>query len=243
MGTINGEAPRIPEGCRRCAIREMTVCSAMVSSQLDVLEKFKTCDRILPARSHLYRAGERPGEIYNLLSGWVTLYRILESGKRQVLQIASPGAFLGYQARVDAPMQHGAECISDVAVCVFPRRTFPSLLEQHPSLGRRLLELIADDVVRGQDQLTNVGARFGLERVAYFLLQIHLHQANSRNTPPEQPLDIPLTQEMIGDALGITAVHINRLLRHLRERQLVSLRKGTLRMLNIDGLQRLAEGS
>jgi CRP-like cAMP-binding protein len=211
--------------------------------QLGILEKFKSCDRIVPARTHLYRAGERSGEIYNLLSGWVTLYRILESGKRQVLQIAAPGAFLGYQAKLDDPMLHGAECISDVAVCIFPRRAFPSLLEQHPAIARKLLELTTDDVVKSQDLLTNVGSRSGLQRVAYFLLRLHLHQPRPREASQENFLDIPLTQEMLGDALGLTSVHINRILRHLRERRLVFPRKGKLRMLDIDGLRRVVEES
>jgi CRP-like cAMP-binding protein len=243
MNKYQREPPHLPKDCHHCPVRESTVCSAMREDQLALLKAFKTCDRILPARAHLYRTGEHPHEIYNLLSGWVTLYRILPSGKRQVLEIAAPGAFLGYQARLGDPMLHSAECSSDVTVCVFPRRTFPVLLEQHPAIGRKLLELIADDVVRGQDQLTNMGGRFGLERVAYFLLQLHLYQHRRRDTSDENSLDVPLTQQMIGDALGITAVHINRILRDLRERRLASLHRGTLHMLDLEGLRRLSEES
>lgn len=234
------EPPRIPKDCHHCAIRETTVCGAMRVDQLAILQEFKSCDRIIPRRAHLYRAGERPGEIYNLLSGWVALYRILESGKRQVLQIVHPGAFLGYQPKLEEPMSHGAECISDVAVCVFPRRAFPELLEQHPAIRAKLIGILADEVLKGQDQLANVGGRYGIERVAHFILQIYLKRRHQQHASDEKPQPMPLTQEMMADALGFTPVHINRILRQLRERRLAVLQKGTLEVLNLEGLRRTA---
>ena len=235
------EPPSIPTDCRDCAIREATLCGALSKDQLGILQEFKTCDRIVPAHTHLYRAGERLNEIYNLLSGWVSLYRILESGRRQVLQIELPGAFLGYQARLDDPLHHGAECLTDVAVCVFPRRAFPDLLERHPLLGLKLLGMMAHDVVRSHDQLTNVGGRSGMERVAHFLLQIYLRLRHQQHALNGDTLALPLTQEMIGDALGLTPVHINRILRQLRERRLVVLHNRTLQVLDLEGLRRMAE--
>jgi CRP-like cAMP-binding protein len=215
----------------------------MRSDQLDILQQFKSCDRIIPAHTHLYRAGERPGEIYNLLSGWVALYRILESGRRQILQIVRPGAFLAYQVGLEDQISHSAVCISDVAVCIFPRRAFPALLERHPALQRKLATMLAQEIAAGQDQLTNIGGRSGIERVAYFMLQIFLQQRSRQAEENRGIVTIPMTQEIIGDALGITQVHINRILRQLRERQLAVLHRGTLEVLDLDGLRRLAKAS
>jgi CRP-like cAMP-binding protein len=219
----------------------MTVCGAMRLDQLDVLQQFKSCDRIVPIHTHLYRTGERPREIYNLLSGWVALYRILESGKRQILKIAHPGAFLAYQAKLDDPMLHSAVCISDVAVCIFPRRTFTSLLEKHPALHGKLAGILSQDIVQGHDLLTNIGGRSGIERVAHFLFQIYLQRCSRQHGSNEDIQALPLTQEMIGDALGFTPVHINRIMRQLRERRLAMLHKGTLKVLNLEGLREMAE--
>jgi CRP/FNR family transcriptional regulator len=241
MWKSHNEPPIIPKDCRNCAIREATLCGALRGDQLEVLQEFKSCDRILPAHSHLYRAGERLNEIYNLLSGWVALYRILESGRRQVLQVELQGAFLGYQPRLEDPMLHSAECITDVAVCVFPRKAFPDLLERHPVLGLKMIGMMSQDVVRTHDHLTNVGGRSGMERVAHFLLQIYLRLRHRQQAPSSDTLALPLTQEMIGDALGLTPVHINRILRQLRERRLVVLHNKTLQVLDLEGLRRMAE--
>jgi CRP-like cAMP-binding protein len=148
---------------------------------------------------------------------------------------------LGYQARLDDPLLHSAECLTDVAVCVFPRRAFPELLERHPLLGLKLLGMMSHDVVRSHDQLTNVGGRSGVERVAHFLLQIYFRLRHRQHAPDGEPLALPLTQEMIGDALGLTPVHINRILRQLRERRLVVLHNRTLQVLDLEGLRRMAE--
>jgi CRP/FNR family transcriptional regulator, anaerobic regulatory protein len=243
MSRTCDDLPILPRSCADCAIRETTVCGAIHTDRLDVLEKFKICDRIIPAHTNLYCEGDELDEIYNLLSGWVALHRLLESGKRQVLQIELPGAFLGYQADLQEPLLHTAECITDVAVCVFPRRSFPELLERHPGLGKRLVRIMAQNVTRTHDQLTNIGGRSGMERVAYFLLQFvppmqHRQYAADRDTAA-----LPLTQEMIGDALGLTSIHINRILRELRERHLVVLHNKTLQVLDLGGLRRMAEMS
>jgi len=237
------EPPNLPKDCSNCAIRDATVCGALRTDQLEILQEFKSCDRILPAHTHLYRAGERLHEIYNPLSGWMALYRILESGKRQVLQIELPGGFLGYQANLDEPMLHSAQCITDVAVCVFPRRAFPGLLERHPAIGSRLIGMVANEVARGHDQLTNVGSRPGVERVAHFLLQIYMQLRQRKHAMNADVQSLPLTQEMIGDALGLTPVHINRILRQLRERRLVVLQNRTLKVLDLGGLRKMADRS
>jgi CRP-like cAMP-binding protein len=213
----------------------------MCDNELRVVRNFKTGDRILPARTQLYRPGEESTELYNLLDGWIALYRVLESGQRQVLDIAMPGAFLGYQPDLDKPMLHGAECITDVAVCVFPRRAFPQLITQHPAMASRLIWLMANDVALAQERLTNVGSRTGMERVARFLLEIFLRARPHEDAKGRRTVELPLTQELIGDTLSLTPVHVNRVLRRLRESGLVTLRNGILHIVDLDGLTRFTD--
>ncbi|MFZ5790966.1 MAG: Crp/Fnr family transcriptional regulator [Pseudomonadota bacterium] len=234
------EPPAIPRDCQSCPIREATVCRALADG-LDVLQAFKLGDRILPTHSHLYRPGDKPAELYNLLDGWIALYRILEDGTRQVLQVVLPGAFIGYQPSLEEPMAHGAECITDVSVCVFPRKAFPDLLEKYPAVAHRVVWLVAHDLMEAQDHLTNVGGRPATERVAHFLLQIYLRMRQDHPANREDMLELPLTQELIADALGMTPVYVNRILRQLRERGLVMLRNRTLWIMDFEGLRRLAE--
>lgn len=233
-------APKVPNGCLNCSVRERNLCRAF-SSKLNIVQGFKTGDRILAADTHVYRMGDRPAELFNLLDGWIALYRILESGKRQILEILLPGAFFGYQPNLGDPMLHGAYCLSDVALCVFPRKSFASLMEQHPQMGHALADISAQATMRAHDQLTNIGGRVGTARVAHMLLDLFLRARNSVPGAQGDTVELPITQELIADSLGLTSVYVNRILRHLREQRLVVLRGGMLKILDLDGLARVAE--
>ncbi len=232
--------PEVPNGCSNCPVRNATVCQAFATN-LEVVRNYKTGDRILPAHAHVYRIGDKPTELFNLLDGWVAVYRILESGRRQILDILLPGAFMGYQPDLNEQMLHGAVCLSDVALCVFPRKGFPELMERHPALAQALVGINARAMLRAQDQLTNIGGRSGTTRVAYMLLDVFLRGRKSMAMEGTDALELPLTQEVIADSLGLTSVYVNRILRDLRERGLVVLRNGTLQIHNLQALAKLVE--
>jgi CRP-like cAMP-binding protein len=230
----------VPDGCTNCAVRGTTACRAFLSD-LGVVQDLKIGDRILAADAHLYRIGDRPSEVFNLLDGWVALYRVLESGKRQILDILLPGAFFGYQADPAEPMIHGAYCLSDVAICVFPRAGFAALTDRHATLAHALADIYAQAAVRAQDQLTNIGGRFGTARVAHMLLDLFLRARRTMPGALGDTIELPVTQELIADSLGLTSVYVNRILRQLREQRLVVLRNGMLKILDLAALSRLAE--
>jgi len=239
-GKKHRPTPRVPNGCAQCTIRNTTVCRAF-SGNLDVVQDFKSGDRILVADTHLYRVGDRIGDLFNLLDGWVALYRILESGKRQILDILLPGAFFGYQSDLAEPMSHGAVCLSDASLCLFPRKAFGSLVDQHPMLAHALIDISVKGTARAQDQLTNVGGRVGTARVAHMLLDLFLRARACLPDTQADTAELPLTQELIADSLGLTSVYVNRILRHLRESGLVVFRGGKLKILDLEALARLAE--
>jgi len=232
--------PHVPSGCRNCTIRDLTICRA-AANDTDILQRFKTGDRIAAAQTHLYSMGDRPSELFNLLDGWVALYRILESGQRQILDIVVPGGFLGYQPDLGAPMSHGALCLTDVAVCIFPRRKFPELLERHPAFMRAMLDTAAAATAQAQDHLTNVGARSATARVASMLVDLHRRSLRRFPSAGRGPLELPLTQDLVADSVGLTTVYVNRILRDLRERGLLQVRPGRLQVLDADALSRHVE--
>ena len=240
VGRRHKYVPEVPNGCSNCPVRNATVCQAFASN-LDVVRNYKTGDRILPANAHVYRIGDRLSELFNLLDGWIAIYRILESGRRQILDILLPGAFIGYQPDLNEPMLQGAVCLSDAALCVFPRKSFPELMERHPALAQALVGINAHATLRAQDQITNIGGRSGTTRVAHLLLDLFLRGRKGMPTGGMDVLELPLTQEVIADSLGLTPVYVNRILRDLRERGLVVLRNGMLQIHDLEALAKLAE--
>lgn len=235
------EPPTVPAGCRRCAVSHLTVCQPLKAERLEIVQNFKNGDRVLPAGSQLYRPGSPCPELYNLLDGWVSLYRVLESGRCQILGFALPGAFLGFQPDLHGPMLHGAECITDVAVCIFPRRPFPALIERQRGLAVRLARLQSQDAVLAHDNLTNLGSRQAHARVAHLLLGLYMRLNGGRLKTTNQEVEIPLTQTHLADALGLTSVYVNVTLRQLREEGLLSFKKRRLQILDPVGLAAVAD--
>lgn len=233
--------PSIPVSCQKCHIRTKTVCRPLEGDRLEIVERFKYGDCVLPAGSHLYRPGEICTELYNLLDGWVSLYRIIESGRRQILDFCLPGSFLGYQAQLLGPMLHGAECITDVAVCIFPRQPFGELIERNPSLAARLIRMIAQDLAIARDHLTNVGSRTARGKICHLLLELSLRLCPQGPEIGNREVEIPLTQNHIAEALGLTSVYVSQTLKQLREQELLLFRHGRLRILDFEGLAKVAD--
>ena len=234
-------SPAVPVDCAHCPIAGLTVCQPFHGPQLDIVQTFKLGDRILPAGSPLYAPGQELKELYNLLNGWVLLYRVLESGRRQILDLALPGSFIGYQPDLHLPMLHGAECLTDVALCVFPRKPFDNLGKAHPSLLLQLARLNSQELIRTQDHLTNVGSRPALKRIAHLLCEILRRLNGPHASLPRQVVSIPLTQTHIADALGLTSVYVSKTLRQFKKEGVLVFRRGRLTILNPGRLAELAE--
>lgn len=232
--------PTVPISCRECPVQGLTVCQPLSGQRLEIVQNFKKCDRILPAGTPLYRPGDPCGELYNLLDGWVSLYRILATGRRQILDFALPGAFIGYQTDLFGPMLHGAESLTDVAVCVFPRPAFPRLIEDHADLARRLIWLNARDTILAHNHLTNIACRAARSRVAHLLLELCIRARGGRPSNGDLGTEIPLTQHHIADALGLTNVYVSVTLGELRQEGLILFKNGRLQVLDPDRLAAVA---
>ncbi len=205
-----------------------------------LIEAFKAGDRVCGPHEEIYSQGESVGELYTVVEGWLYLSKLLEDGRRQITQIALPGDFIGYQANLARPMDHSARTLTPVRLCVFPRDKFLEFIRAHPELAIRLTWMIANYGELGRDRLLSVGRQTALERVAHFLLELFYRVRLRDPEPLGTSIKMPLTQEHIGDALGLTSVHVNRMLRELREANLVHVVDQTLTILDPDGLAEIA---
>lgn len=233
--------PSLPVNCQECPVRGLTLCQPLSGDALDIVQTFKWGDRVLPAGSQLFMPADTCSELFNLLDGWIALYRVLNGGQNQILDFALPGSFLGYQPDLQAPMLHGAECLTDVSVCVFPRRQFISLIQKHPSLAIRLADMNAHRAIIAHDHLTNVGLRTARTRIVHLLRELCSRMGHHQKISSGQTIEIPLSQRHIGDALGLTNVHVSQTLSGLREKGLLRFKKGRLEIFDPDRLFKAAD--
>ncbi len=210
-----------------------------VSSEADRLRfvtGYRSGDRRISAGRDLFSIGSQEDVIYNVLDGWVALYTLLEDGRKQIVQFALPGAVLGIFLSGGARATFGAEALTDLVVSVIPRGTLTSLVRSDPELGIRLAQSLARDCSLAFDHLTSIGRRLARERVAHLLLELFVRCRAQWPGSRIEEMFLPLTQEQIGDATGLTFVHVNRVLRMFRKERILEFHYRRLRILDPDRL-------
>lgn len=205
-------------------------------NELLALAPEKLSYRTIPAGTDLFRAGDPCDAIYCLADGWIALYDLFEDGRRQILQFAFPGATLAFSPTPGATMHYSAQAMTDVTIRSMARRDFVNLCTEHVQLGLQLAWRISRDRDLAYDRLGSIGHRSAQIRVAYLLLELFVRCRLRWPGYHIEEMHLPLTQEDIGDATGLTGVHVNRVLRDLRMAGILEFHYHKLRILNPDKL-------
>ncbi len=232
----NGAKKR-PLECQVCPARASRgLCAGYGPEALHEIESYKSPVREFKAGQDIFSVGEPCDSIYNLAQGWVILYNLLEDGRRQILHFALPGAVLGFHPADGAMMTYSAQALTDAVVCPIPHKALLPLVSELPELGLRLASLVARDRSLAFDRLTSIGRHSARERVAHLVLELFIRYRAQWPGSQIEEMHLPLTQEDIGDATGLTFVHVNRVLRDLRKDGIVEFHYRRLRILDPDKL-------
>ncbi len=107
-------------------------------------------------------------------------------------------------------------------------------------MAKSLLAAAINESVWLAEHVINIARRSASQRVAHFFLDLFV-RLNRRNPRPQMGFDMPITQELIADALGLTTVHVNRTLRTVRNDKLVAIDGKHVTILDYDSLSRLGD--
>jgi CRP/FNR family transcriptional regulator len=165
-----------------------------------------------------------------LLSGWAFRYQTLSDGKRQILDFLLAGALIGFGAAGQANW-YGVEAVTDCSVASIPHAQFRRLLTICPSLAIRVAERVSEGERRAHEHMTSLGRRSARERIAAFIVELTPRTGKGADT-----LDLPVTQIMIGDALGLSNEHVCRTLRKLADDGVIALGRHSIHVLNPETL-------
>ena len=208
---------------------------------LAALEAARRPPIALPPRASLFRQGEPCRDVYILVAGWVALTQALPNGRRQVLRFLRPGALCGLHPAEQDTHAFGAESLTRCLICPIPPERLEALRHAWPALDDRLVWCLERDAVFAAEQMTTLGQRTALGRVAHLLLEL-LVRIGGRHPPRAGvPLPVPLTHRLIGDATGLTPEHVTRMLRALRQDGVAELAAGRLTVIDAARLEALAD--
>ena len=183
--------------------------------------------RTIPARHDLIREGDRPGPVFVMLEGWACRYKILPNGTRQVLGYLMPGDSGDLHVALLAEMDHSIQTITPARVATIERTGMDSIMTSRPNVAKAMYiaQLIDEGTLRAW--ITSMGRRTSIERVAHLMCEFYLRARNIGLTGDTR-LEVPLSQLLLADSLGMTPVHLNRVLKRLRLSGAINVKRGSL---------------
>jgi CRP-like cAMP-binding protein len=175
-----------------------------------------------------------------LLSGWAVRFQTTADGSRQVLNFLLPGDTVGLYGALFETADSGVELITDCRMAEFPSDRLMQIFSESPRLGAALCWIGGQDERFLEQQILRIGVMNATARIAHLLVELQRRLLNA-GIPPAEAMTMPLTQKLLADALGLSAVHVNRCCRKLEQRGLLETGPGALTLLEPEGLKSLCE--
>jgi CRP-like cAMP-binding protein len=220
--------------------RKLSAFVALSEGELAVLARLHQRRRSFVAGRDLVHQGQSKQAAYILSAGWVCSYKIQRDGTRQIVDFQIPGDFLGLRSVLLRTSDHSFEPIVDIQAAEVLTGDLLEALAQTPRLAAAILWAASRDEAMVVEHLVGIGRRDADARMAHFLLELGSRLALV-GMGGKEGYGCPLTQYHLADALGLSAVHVNRVLRKLRESGLVTFQDGLVTFGDIDRLVDLAE--
>jgi CRP-like cAMP-binding protein len=220
--------------------RKLSAFVALSKVELAVLERLHQRRRTFAAGRDLVHQGQSDQAAYILSSGWVCSYKIQPDGTRQIVDFQVPGDFLGLRSVLLRTSDHSFEPIVTIEAAEVLKKDLLAAFAQTPRLAMAVLWAVSRDEAMVVEHLVGIGRRDADARMAHFLLELGSRLALV-GIGSKEGYDCPLTQYHLADTLGLSAIHVNRVLRQLREAGVVTFRDGRVSFHDYDRLVELAE--
>lgn len=197
-------------------------------------------ERTYAAGADLVREGQRPEVSTLVVEGFTTRYRLLSDGQRQITAIHIPGDFVDLHSFVLKEMDHSVGALSRCRTITFPHDRLTRITEEHPHLTRVLWLMTLLDGAIHREWLVAMGRRSASEQMAHLVCELYV-RLGVVGLVRDSTFTLPMTQTELGDALGLSAVHVNRVLQELRAENLFTWQSQTIHILDWPRLQQRAE--
>jgi CRP-like cAMP-binding protein len=163
---------------------------------------------------------------------------VFRDGRRQILEVLLPGRIFGFEALHRGEARYSIAALTDISYGVIERGALPILSDEHPELAGALLEIVLEEHERTHRRLAWMGHCTAEERLAAALTDLHARLTRF-GLVRDGAFPLPLTQQQLADLIGFNVVHVNRVLRRLRARRLVTLEEHVVQIHDLAALARI----
>lgn len=183
--------------------------------------------------------GDGHAKLSFVKDGFAARYKVLRNGKRQIVNIIVPGDVIGLPGAFLDAASFSVVALTDMKLEVCALDDYVALSYRRPKFGLALGWLAVHEATTYAEHIVDIGRRTAIERVAHFLLEIHARLA-AVGRAAATAFDLPVSQEVMSDALGLSVPHINRMLAELRESGMIALAGRHVTFADLRRVQQLA---
>ncbi|MFN3943424.1 MAG: Crp/Fnr family transcriptional regulator [Allosphingosinicella sp.] len=211
----------------------------LTDSERRALEALEEQERVFRRGAVVVSEHDARRELYVVQEGWLHSAVLLGNGNRQIMRFHFPGDIVGISVLAFGESAETVTAVTDATLCPFDRDRLAELFERHPRLSALIFTLAVADRVTLADRLASIGRTSARARVASLLCQIFA-RLRLLHDGARDDFAIPLTQEDIGDATGLTSVHVNRMMRGLVDDGIIERSGNNVRLIDERRLSREA---
>jgi CRP-like cAMP-binding protein len=219
--------------------KKLSTFLPLTPKELKCLAEMQSASVTVKRGKQLTQEGQTGHKAFVLQAGWACSYKDLPNGNRQIISFPIAGDCVGLRSVLLRTADHSFSALTDAVVSPVEGTHIMRCVTEFPRLGAALLWAASRDEAMVVEHLVSIGRRSALERTAHFFMEL-AERLNLVGLATEAEFKCPLSQFVLGDALGLTPIHVNRVLRQLREQDLLIMQKGTVKILDLNALRKLA---
>jgi len=220
--------------------RKLQITTRLDADDLRALERLPVHVKEVAAHAAIVREGERPAQCCLLVDGFICRSKTTDAGKRQILSIHISGDIPDLQSLHLGVMDHDMTTLSRCTVGFIGHDALRAVTRERPIVAEALWRETLIDAAVFREWIVNVGRRSAVKRLAHLLAEIGT-RLQAMRLAEEDRFELPMTQLDIADALGLTPVHVNRVVQQLRRAGLLELRKYTVFLPDLPRLKEVGD--
>ncbi|WP_249779412.1 Crp/Fnr family transcriptional regulator [Bradyrhizobium sediminis] len=239
---VNEDSMQSVSPCTMCPHRDQSFCGTLLEERPERLRAQQDANwqhyRIVPAGKQIATRNQVSEDVFLLCGGWGFRYLQLPDGRRQILNFLLPGDLFSATSVFEERFHFSVKALTEVQISGMRRAEVQARLVVNPNILMALAASCTAESEAADKMQTALGQYSAEERIAHLLLHL-MRQISARSVIREQRYPFPLRQQHIADAVGLTKVHVSRVLSLFRDRGIVEVSDGTLQVGNFPALEQI----
>ena len=220
--------------------RKLESIASLSDEEKQAVENLPLTIRALRPGQDIAREGDCPPHCAVILQGWTFRYKQLREGRRQILSFHVAGDMLDLQSLHLPVMDHSLGVLTDAKVAFIPHESIRNLTARFPGISAALWRDTLIDSAIYRERITGLGCRSAAQRIAHLFCELYL-KLEAAGLAHDLHCSLPLTQADLGEALGLSTVHVNRSLQNLRAAGLITVSNKLLTIKDWQQLKRISK--